>query len=150
MCYTHIWSYDHVDAATQATGGPVNMEALPWQYTAKDGQVHTGKWSFATLVSFLDKDGGGTIDKAEFKKRMQTGKKQFELRGVFGAHGVDWREVFDLIDTDGSGTIDMEELREYLQRGRVVSGNQTSQAVVPEDPTCTQIYGHIVYPYMVI
>ena len=88
---------------------------LPWQYTAKDGQVHTGKWSFATLVSFLDKDGGGTIDKAEFKKRMQTGKKQFELRGVFDAHGVDWRGVFDLIDTDGSGTIDMEELKEYLR-----------------------------------
>ena len=71
----------------------VDLAALPWEYAGKDGQVHTGKWSFETLVSFLDKDGSGTIDKAEFRKRMRTGKKQFELRGVFDAIGVDWRKV---------------------------------------------------------
>ena len=140
-----------VDGAVGQASGVVDMAALPWVYTGKDGQVHTGKWSFETLVSFLDKDGSGTIDKAEFKKRMsqssRTGKKQFELRGIFAAHGVDWRQVFDLIDTDSSGEIDMSELRAYLMRGGSASGGPQGGAATGSEQEAGAVEASFVASY---
>lgn len=63
------------------------------------------------VFKFLDVDGNGEVDRAEFCN----GIDELKQKNPDGALSFDAESLFDTIDVDGSGTIELEEFRHAFQ-----------------------------------
>ena len=58
---------------------------------------------------FYDKDGGGTIDRAEFRHFL-------EDRYLLSLNDYEFHQFYRLVDTDGTGEVDFREFRDFFNR----------------------------------
>lgn len=72
------------------------------------------------VVNTWDKDGGGTVELAEFRTRTK------EL-GLIVDKPSDLDDLFKSRDTDGSGTLELEELKKMLQELQIKAKEADAQ-----------------------